>query len=122
MIETSTYPRNAVQRKQMHYSPNLLSTVNNGIDHCKVATIEYESHEKGVTIRDIEPMAIVYKDRKRNLVGWCRLRNDYRSFRLDRLNCIKLKQEEFSRREDFRIEDFQDDPNATYDEHYEDEH
>ena len=120
MIETSTYPRSAVQRKQMHYSPNLLSTISNGIDNCKVATLEYESHEKGVTIRDIEPMAIVYKDRRRSLVGWCRLRNDFRSFRLDRLNCIKLKQEEFSRREDFRIEDFQDDPNAVYNDSDED--
>ena len=121
MIDNPTYARNAVQRKQMHYSPNLLSTVNNGIDNRKIASIEYDSHEKGVSIRDIEPMAIVYKDRKRNLVAWCRLRNDYRSFRLDRLNCIKLKQEEFVRRDDFNIESFQDDPNAVYQEDYESE-
>ncbi len=108
MSENSTYAKGGVQKKQMHYSPNLLSTVNNGIDNCKVATIEYDSHEKGVSLRDIEPMAIVYKDHKRHLVGWCRLRNDYRSFRLDRLNCIKLKNEQFSRRQDFKIEDHQD--------------
>jgi predicted DNA-binding transcriptional regulator YafY len=68
-------------------------------------------------------MAIVYKDRKRNLVGWCKLRNDYRSFRLDRLNLIKLRQEEFQRRQDFRVEDFQDDPNASHygNEDYDDE-
>lgn len=108
----STYARNNTQRKQMHYSPNLLSTINNAIDNCKVTIIEYDSREKGVSTREIEPMAIVYKDRKRNLVGWCKLRNDYRSFRLDRLNLIKLRQEEFQRRQDFRVEDFQDDPNA----------
>jgi predicted DNA-binding transcriptional regulator YafY len=121
MIGTSTYPKSAAQNKQMHYSPNLLSTVNNGIDNTKVAVIEYDSSQKGITIREIEPMAIVYKDRKRHLVGWCRLRNDYRSFRLDRLNCIKLKQEEFSRRNDFDITGFQDDPNASYDDNYEEQ-
>jgi len=115
------YSRNAVQRKQMHYSPNLLSTLNNSIDNCKLATIEYDSREKGVSTREIEPMAIVYKERKRHLVAWCRLRNDYRSFRLDRLNCIKLKQEEFARRQDFNIEAFQDEPGSTYHEDYEDE-
>ena len=121
MIENSTYARSAVQRKQMHYSPNLLSTLNNAIDNCKIATIEYDSREKGVSTREIEPMAIVYKDRKRHLVAWCRLRGDYRSFRLDRLNCIKLKQEEFARKQDFKIEDFQDDSHSAYDEDFEDE-
>ncbi len=118
MIENTTYPRTQVQHKQMHYSPNLLSTVNNAIDNARVVVIEYDSNQKGVSVREIEPVAIVYKDRKRNLVGWCRLRNDYRSFRLDRLNSIKLKQEEFARRNDFNIADFQDDPNSTG--HYED--
>ena len=109
MNGSSTYSRSAPQRKQMHYSPNLLSTVNNAIDNSLVAIIEYDSKEKGVSLREVEPMAIVYKDRKRNLVAWCRLRNDYRSFRLDRLNMIKVKNEDFMRRQDFKLEDFQDD-------------
>src|ERR1700748_3620172 len=116
MNENSTYPRTAgLQRKQMHYSPNLLSTLNNAIDNCKLATIEYDSREKGVTQREVEPMAIVYKERKRHLVAWCRLRNDYRSFRLDRLNSIKLKQEDFARRQNFKVDEFQDDSHGgTY--------
>lgn len=121
MSDNSTYARNSSQRKQMHYSPNLLSTINNAIDNCKLATIEYDSNEKGITVRQVEPMAIVYKDRKRCLVGWCRLRNDYRSFRLDRLNMIKLHNEDFSRRQDFSVADFQDDPNSSGYEQYEEE-
>jgi predicted DNA-binding transcriptional regulator YafY len=117
MIENSTYAKNNVQNKQMHYSPNLLSTINNAVDNCKLAVIEYDSSQKGVSTREIEPMAIVYKDRKRHLVGWCRLRGDYRSFRLDRLNSIKLKKEEFPRRTDFDVTAFQDDSTGG---HYED--
>src|SRR5215213_7414916 len=107
-METLTYPRNTVQRKQMRYSQNLLSTLNNGIFNCKVVTLEYNSHEKGITVRDIEPMAIVYKDRRRSLVGWCRLRNDYRAFILDRLESVKLKNVGFDKREDLQLENFQD--------------
>jgi predicted DNA-binding transcriptional regulator YafY len=114
MNGSSTYARGAAQRKQMHYSPNLLSTVNNAIDNSLIAIIEYDSKEKGVSLREVEPMAVVYKDRKRNLVAWCRLRNDYRSFRLDRLNMIKVKNEEFMRRQDFNLADFQDDNSTGY--------
>lgn len=120
----SSYSKSGNQQRsrQMHYSPNLLSTISNAIDNCKLTTIEYDSREKGITIRDIEPMALVYKDRKRNLVGFCHLRNEYRNFRLDRLNMIKLKNEEFLRRQDFNIDNFQDD-SAKYgedSEYYED--
>ena len=121
MNGSSTYSRGTAQRKQMHYSPNLLSTVNNAIDNTLVAIIEYDSKDKGVTTREIEPMAVVYKDRKRNLVAWCRLRNDYRSFRLDRLNMIKVKQEDFVRRQNFKLEEFQDDNSAGYTDEYEEE-
>ena len=121
MNGSSTYARSAAQRKQMHYSPNLLSTINNAIDNTLVAAIEYESNERDITLREIEPLAVVYKDRKRNLVAWCRLRNDYRSFRLDRLNMIKVKQEQFARREDFNINDYQDSTGGNQHDDYEEE-
>ncbi|MFN8308971.1 MAG: WYL domain-containing protein [Chitinophagales bacterium] len=95
-------------QKQMHYSPNLLNCINNAIENSLVTAIEYDSREKGISVREIEPMAIVYREGKRNLVGWCRLRNDFRSFRLDRLNLVKLLKERFDPRADFRVEDFQD--------------
>lgn len=114
MIENSTYERNAAQNKQMLYSPNLVDTVINGIENKKVATIEHDSHLKGVSIRDIEPLAMVYRDGKRHLVAWCRLRNEYRTFRLDRINSIKLKPEQFESRQDFRIEDFQDEYHTNH--------
>jgi predicted DNA-binding transcriptional regulator YafY len=108
MYDNNNYGRGQTQRKQMHYSPNLLSTINNAIDNHKVSEIEYDSREKGISVRNIEPLAIVYKDRKRHLVAFCRLRNDFRSFRLDRLNTIKLFNETFTVRPDFLIENFQD--------------
>ena len=119
MVESSSYSRNVMQRKQLHYSPNLINTTINAIDHGRVVTIEYDSYTKGVSIRDIEPMALVFKEGKRNIVGWCRLRNDYRSFRLDKLVTVKLRNERFGKRDDFNIENFQDDPSAVYHEEYE---
>jgi predicted DNA-binding transcriptional regulator YafY len=90
-------------RKQLHYSPNLLSSINNAIENNKVVSIEYDSREKGTTVRDAEPMSIIYKHGKRHLVGWCRLREDYRSFRLDRITTIKVNSAFFEPRADFDL-------------------
>lgn len=103
-------------RKQMHYSPNLLSSINNAIDNQKMVSMEYDSREKGVTLRDAEPMAVVYKHGKRHLVGFCHLRSEYRSFRLDRISTLKVNSAEFTRREDFdlaKIESQMDAENAS---------
>ncbi|MBL7801880.1 MAG: WYL domain-containing protein [Chitinophagales bacterium] len=116
------YPRHQqAQRKQMHYSPNLLTTVQNAIDNSLLSTIEYDSREKGITIRDVEPLAVVYKDRRRNLVAFCHLRNEYRAFRLDRLNMIKVTKQAFAHRDDFNIDEFQDDPSMGGGEVFEEE-
>lgn len=104
-------------RKKMHFSPNLLACINNAVDNRVVATIEYESRESGSTTRDVEPMALVYKNRKRNLVAWCHLRNDWRSFRLDRIELFKLSADTFNRRDNFNVEDFEgDDDYQEYEE------
>lgn len=47
------------------------------------------------TERKVEPMGIFYLDGYWHLVGWCRMRNDYRDFRLDRILSIKPGTEQF---------------------------
>ncbi len=74
-----------------------------------MVTIEYHSREKGLTKREIEPMDIVTRDGKTNLVGWCRLRNDWRTFRMDRINFIAIQiKNGFEPREGYNRADFAD--------------
>jgi len=92
-----------------NYSPNLISTIKNAIRLDKVVSFEYSSREKGITKRDIEPMDIIYRHGTKHLVGWCRLRNDWRTFRLDRIVWIAVQLENsFEPREDYKKEDFED--------------
>ena len=99
--------RNSGQRKRMHYSPNLLGCINNALDNKKMATLEYESRDYEVSTRQIEPMAVIYKNRKRHLVAFCHLRNEYRTFRLDRINLLKVNRDTFTPREGFKVEEFE---------------
>lgn len=103
-------------RRKMHYSPNLLSCINNAIDNRVIVTLEYDSRENAQTTRKVEPMALVYKNRKRNLVGWCQLREDWRSFRLDRIEMVKLHTQTFDKRDGFNVSEFEGDDDTDNEE------
>jgi predicted DNA-binding transcriptional regulator YafY len=91
------------------YSQNLISTIINAAKNKNLITIHYYSNEKGITERDIEAMDVVIRNGKKNLVGWCRLRQDWRTFRLDRINFIKIHLgETFPIREGYNRADYQD--------------
>lgn len=106
-------------RKKMHYSPNLLACLNNAIDNRVVVDLEYDSSGNELTKRKVEPMALIYKNRKRNLVAYCLLRDDWRTFRLDRIEMVKLNSQTFSKRDNFNLSDFEGEENS--DEEYDEE-
>jgi predicted DNA-binding transcriptional regulator YafY len=59
----------------------------NGIAQKNVMTIDYfANHSQEHTVRDIEPIGIFYKDVYWHLIAFCRMRNAYRDFRVDRIN------------------------------------
>ncbi|MBE9609277.1 helix-turn-helix transcriptional regulator [Chitinilyticum piscinae] len=46
--------------------------------------------------RDIEPLGLFYWESGWTMVGWCRLRDDYRHFRLDRIRQLQLTGRHFA--------------------------
>lgn len=101
MNNTNSRPGSDRNNRPIHYSPVLMSALHHGIENFKVVAVEYESREKGTTQREVEPISILQKNNKKILVGWCRLRNDYRTFIIDRLTSVKVKNENFERRTDY---------------------
>ncbi|MFD0794445.1 helix-turn-helix transcriptional regulator [Mucilaginibacter litoreus] len=64
-----------------------IQTILNGIINKKVLSIEYTAgYTQTKTSREIEPVGIFYLDSYWHLIAWCRMRNDYRDFRLDRIH------------------------------------
>ncbi len=74
-----------------------IQTLLNSIAQKKVITIDYfANHSQQHTKRDIEPIGIFFKDSYWHLIGFCRLRNDYRDFRVDRINCVLITEKIFN--------------------------
>ncbi len=68
-----------------------LSEIQSALTNFKVLEIEYLSADAiSSTTRDVEPFAI-YHNTSENwvLIAWCRLKNDFRSFRIDRIKKLK---------------------------------
>jgi predicted DNA-binding transcriptional regulator YafY len=47
--------------------------------------LTYRDEQKRKTRRTIWPVVVGYQDASRTLIGWCELRQDFRSFRVDRI-------------------------------------
>jgi len=75
---------------------NSLTLIQNALTDFKVLKITYQSAQNNdETIRNIEPFAFYYNLQERWLViAFCRLRNDYRMFLLDRI--LKIEPIEIS--------------------------
>ena len=61
----------------------------------RVVEIAYSDQHGQATERSILPLAIVYLERALVLLAWCRLRDDFRSFRIDRIERMALLSEFF---------------------------
>ncbi|MGH1388124.1 helix-turn-helix transcriptional regulator [Kordia sp.] len=75
---------------------NNLMQIQSAITQCRVLTIDYHSSENNQTVRDIEPFAIYSIHGNFLLIGFCRLRNDFRHFRIDFIKKIVDQTETFS--------------------------
>jgi proteasome accessory factor B len=74
----------------------------------KRVTILYDSAGNGMTTkRDVDPYGLVYREGAWLCVGWCHLRKDVRSFRVDRMRsavqAAKPKSPDFERPADFDV-------------------
>jgi len=75
-----------------------LTYIQMAITNFRILELTYQAPEKAETFRMIEPLAIYSYEEKWIVVGWCRLRNDIREFRLDRIVHFKVLDEVFEDR------------------------
>ncbi|MEO1625357.1 MAG: WYL domain-containing protein [Bacteroidota bacterium] len=82
-----------------------LSYIQMAITNFRLIEITYTDQAKETTRRRIEPLAIYSYDEKWIVIGWCQLREDYRSFRLDRIQHFKVLEQVFEDRK-FDLRDY----------------
>ncbi|MBT2636641.1 YafY family protein [Bacillus sp. ISL-39] len=73
-------------------------------DGYSVKILYHKSGEKNYRL--VDPYRIIYWNNKWYVIGFCHLRNDIRSFRVDRIESLMLTENKFNRPENFSARDF----------------
>ena len=69
--------------------------------------IEYESkYAEEKTCRIVEPIGLCNYSQRWHLMAWCKLRSDYRDFRLDRIVSLELINEFFTEKQHPSVEEY----------------
>jgi predicted DNA-binding transcriptional regulator YafY len=62
-----------------------LMPIQDAVVRRRCMALRYDAAGKGkISTRVVEPLGLVFYSRQWHLIGWCRLRKDFRDFRLDR--------------------------------------
>lgn len=76
----------------------LLSKIQEALPFQKVIRMNYWTSYKGeFNEREVEPVGICYYASQWHLIAWCRLRKDYRDFRVDRIEKMAVLDERYDR-------------------------
>ena len=86
---------------QMPLSSELILTLSSAVQLRRRTHLVYLSGEGEETERDFDPYGLAYHQGKWYAVGWCGLRQDLRSFRLDRIKQVNLTEAVFDPPEAF---------------------
>jgi predicted DNA-binding transcriptional regulator YafY len=84
----------------------ILEELRGAIGASQIIAVTYCDEKSQVTERRLRPMALLFWGNVWTLVAWCELRNDFRSFRVDRFQLLQPLQETFAPELGQRYEDF----------------
>lgn len=75
---------------------NNVSSLQFAITNFALVKISYVNESKKSSLRNIEPFALVSTQENWLLIAWCRLRKEFRYFRLDRIEKLEIIPENFT--------------------------
>lgn len=73
-----------------NFSGEIMSGLEKAIQNFKPVEIEYDSIDGGPSVREVEPYFIIFLEHAFYLVAYCLMRNDFRTFRIDRIRRMSI--------------------------------
>ena len=84
------------QNSNSEKNSNNLSDLQFALTNFCLTRIDYSNEAQKASNRLIEPFALLSTQENWLLVAWCRLRNEFRYFRLDRIKKVEILEEKFT--------------------------
>lgn len=74
---------------------NIISQLQQALTNFELVKFEYTNQNQEVSMRTVEPFALISTTENWLLLAWCRWRNAFRYFRLDRIAKMQVQTEKF---------------------------
>ncbi len=129
VFRSSILEKSEALSKQIHIfdttreniNSNALSEIQLAITNLNYIEINYrKADDPNISFRKIEPYAILSTNQKWILMAWCHLRNEYRAFRVDRIQHFKILQDKFEDRK-FNLQAYFEEERKRYREKFGDD-
>jgi predicted DNA-binding transcriptional regulator YafY len=91
--------------RMMPHLRTRLDTLHMACKSQRVASFKYVREDGERSERHVWPLALVFWSGVWTLTSWCELRNDFRDFRLDRMDEVAILERTFSPKKGQRLED-----------------
>lgn len=96
----------APPRRETRPNASLLVSISEAVQERQRIAIDYTSYNNEVSQRQIEPYGIAGWNGHWYVVGYCCLRQEMRTFRIDRMQNVQFLRENFKREDDFNCEEY----------------
>ena len=84
----------------------VMSSIRGALEDQRVMRIEYGDESGAVSDRCVRPLALSFWGRSWTLTAWCELREDFRTFRVDRIRAADVLARRFEEEPGRSLEDF----------------
>jgi predicted DNA-binding transcriptional regulator YafY len=94
------------QRDPEEFPDHFLTEIQRAIAKHEVLKLNYSNADNEVSEREVEPVGIYYYSLSWHLIGWCRMRKEYRNFRSDRIKSLANTGQKFEPRSKLSLDDY----------------
>jgi predicted DNA-binding transcriptional regulator YafY len=106
-LENNVQVFHQIENDKGNLSNSFISKIQKALSEHRCVNIKYSAlYNKTSTERMVEPMGLCFYGFKWHLIAYCRLRNDYRDFRLDRIDELSITGECCKNKQRFSISEY----------------
>lgn len=87
-------------------STDYLTPLQNAIAQKKIVRLEYLNLQEEHSIREVEPIGLIFYSLNWHLIAWCHLRRAYRDFRVSRIQNLRVTLQDFLKTDHPGLEEY----------------